>query len=217
MTKDEFWILDAVKISGDTIEMLSPENCESAFNKESHLMSIPQIEHTLIKLFDARLIKARYLSESKTELLETLNAHEIKEALSGNLKIYYFLTEKGGRAWEEYAKPDWDLYIDEFFDSDNSTVRITSANEELISELLHIEYCFPSVNSCILLETVIWETITSWQATYWKQLPFGKRVSFKLIDSNIRAHLSDREIALRDKEFFEWNRKKNCWYNRMLM
>jgi hypothetical protein len=214
MLEEEFWILDGVKLCGDTIEMLASENCESAFNKKKHNMSLEKIEEILLSLFNSGLIKARYLYDDRAGFVDSLTSHEIKQALLGNLKIYYFLTEKGGKTWEEYVKPDWSKYIDEYFDPDNSIVKITSANVMLINELLRIEYQFPPDNhlsSCILSETVEWEMIYPWQATYWKYLPSGLQISFKVTDSEIHYYLSDQEIAMRDIQLLEWFSKKKSW------
>lgn len=214
MPEEEFWILDGVKLSGDTIEMLAPENCELAFNKENHNMSLEKIEEILINLFNSELIKARYLYDDKVVFVDKLTSYEIKQALLGNLKIYYFLTEKGGKTWEDYVKPDWNKFIEDHFESRDSIVRITATNVYFINELLRIEYQFPPTNfpsSCILSETVKWEMITPWQATYWKQLPFGMQISFKLINPNTHSRHSDKEIFIRDMQLFEWRKKKNSW------
>ena len=112
---------------------------------------------------------------------------------------YYGLTQEGGAQWEAFAAPDWEKYIAGGSQPDEGEYEMwelicgdknwRSADKdwpEPVQNWLE-EYiesmCFYDQKE-VILESVEWDYVTPWQATYWKQLDGGDRVRFRCRDKS---------------------------------
>ena len=116
--------------------------------------------------------------ESKPPRTEPIDVRKI---------TYYGLTREGGAQWEAFAAPDWQKYIARSFQSEDEE------GEYEIWELIcgdknwleaYIEsMCFYRQME-VILESVEWDYVTPWQATYWKRLNGGHRVRCRCRDKS---------------------------------
>lgn len=105
-------------------------------------------------------------------------------------RLYYGLSERGGQHWESLARPDWDRFVDRWegeagaFDesmpdddpsADRRQRQMTSSNRLLLEEHLRRDQ---ETYRIVDPETIRWETLTPWDATYWKRLPQAYRVTY---------------------------------------
>ncbi|RKU33024.1 hypothetical protein C6496_22890 [Candidatus Poribacteria bacterium] len=128
--------------------------------------------------------------ESKPPRIEPVDVRKI---------TYYGLTQEGGAQWEAFAAPDWQKYIAGGSQPDESEYEVwelicgdknwRGADKdwpEPVQNWLE-EYiesmCFYSQME-VILESVEWDYVTPWQATYWKQLDGGDRVRFRCRDKS---------------------------------
>lgn len=212
LTRGEYWILEAVVTFQFSLSLLVNEEIEMHLNKESHGLDRKPLVEILERLFAAGLIEAH--KESDLDNTYSLNSDQIDIALNVNSKIenynngvYYGLTAKGGRVWEIFAKPDWNNFIDESSTTSDDYDETGIWESEIICavrEKVEDYFNTPDTEEEIILETVIWDEIKPWQATYWKQLPIGYRVHYK--------------YKAKDYTNYDWVRnksEKNQFYNRI--
>ena len=116
--------------------------------------------------------------ESKPPRTEPIDVRKI---------TYYGLTREGGAQWEAFAAPDWQKYIAGSFQPEDEE------GEYEMWELIcgdknwleaYIEsMCFYNQQE-LILESVEWDYVTPWQATYWKRLNGGHRVRCRCRDKS---------------------------------
>lgn len=199
LTRGEYWILESVVEFQLPLGVLVNKEIELALNKESHGLDRKSLVKTLERLFAEGLITVH-----KDDNTFSLNAKQINNALNENHKIenydewlYYGLTAKGGKVWEAFAKPDWNNFIDasSTTSDDYDETRICEA-EIICAVKEHVEDYFntPDIEEELISESDIWDELTPWQATYWKQLSTGYRVRYK--------------YKAKDDLSFMWNRTK---------
>ncbi len=123
---------------------------------------------------------------------------------------YYGLTQEGGAQWEAFAAPDWRKYIAASFqlaDDGESEMwelicgdkdwRKTDRTEDedwdktedwpdsvpnWLEEYIE-PMCFYNQKE-LVLASIVWDSVTPWQATYWKQLDSGHSVRFRCRDKS---------------------------------
>lgn len=180
-TRGEYWLLAAVAELALPICWLDWTDLEEALNKTGHGMSRSLLIETMRKFFKKGFIIANRFGnwdeyfELLPEQIETaLNEKQDKK------EHYYRLTEKGGMYWEAFARPNWDFYISAGYelpdDNDIWVGELICANknhlETYIQSLRYHEYD-------IVEDTIQWDALNPWNATYWKELPIGHRIRFK--------------------------------------
>ena len=111
----------------------------------------------------------------------------------------YGLTQKGGAQWEAFAAPDWEKYIAESFQPEDAEGEYEmwelicgdknwryadkdclDPPQNWLEEYIE-SMCFYNQKE-VILESVEWDYVTPWQATYWKRLSGGDRVRFRCRD-----------------------------------
>ena len=112
----------------------------------------------------------------------------------------YGLTQEGGAQWEAFAAPDWEKYIAESFQPDEEAEYeiwelicgdknwryadkdCPDPRQNWLEEYIE-SMCFYNEKE-VISESVEWDYVTPWQATYWKQLNGGHRVRFRCRDKS---------------------------------
>lgn len=98
--------------------------------------------------------------------------------------LTYWLTPSGAEAWEQFARPDWDRYIDESYPSEDSSGRprktglVTSARRECVEDFLRQAHHLGFV---VDHDTVHWTEIRPFEVRYWKSLPVGHQAEFAIL------------------------------------
>lgn len=96
----------------------------------------------------------------------------------------YGFTPAGATVWEQFARPDWDRYIDESYPSEDSSGRpqemgvVTSARRDCVEAFLREAHHLGVV---IDHDTVRWTEIRPFEVRYWKSLPMGHRAEFVVL------------------------------------
>ena len=91
----------------------------------------------------------------------------------------YGLTQEGGAQWEAFAAPDWQKYIagssrPEDEEGGYEMWELMCGDKNWLEAYME-SMCFYQQME-VILESVEWDYVTPWQATYWKRLDGGHRV-----------------------------------------
>ena len=116
-------------------------------------------------------------------------------------RVYYWLTTRGGAAWESFARPEWSLFIDHGFDEGEDGMRTTTVTT---CDWKQLDRYLESVAREEAIEpgTMTLAELRPWQATYWKTLPFGLQCTFKSTERRLVDH-PRRSWQLRER-WCEW-------------
>jgi hypothetical protein len=195
MNKGQCWILNALVKGGCLLSLIDPDNIDWHFSP-SHGLNRSQLIDALDSLFQSGdLIAERCLDGSEEVFVPTISEIAIILA-SRETNVSLFLTPKGGGHWEEFSDPDWDRYIGAEWGNDDWW-GASSADRRLVVRYLDA----PEVQARIMPGTVVWDEPSPFQATYWKTLPFGCRVRFRLLP------------ASEDGECHPWPNSDEGWYS----
>jgi len=187
LSRGEYWVLETAAEGQWPIDYLFSDDVEIALNKTTHGLAEAELFevlfslHTQNKIFFyqyKKIIRKPHINFLSDYLKLKLPPTEKKK------RIYYGLTELRGKAWEEFARPNWDSYISalyEFPDQEDGfqLAEIICANKLLLERYISsIEFH----DMDIMKETKINDILEPWDATYWKTLPVGYRTRFKCKD-----------------------------------
>ena len=206
LTRGEYWLLESVAEFKIPLRYFNWEDLEIDLNKPSHGMDRPLLINTLQKLYSEGLIFAGQRGENGDKFTFTKEQLEaaFKEKLSKDCH-YYGLTKKGGQYWEAFASPNWDYYIEEGFEP------LEEVNYEL-GELIcsvksNLDNFFKSLcyyNYDVEKESIQWDILEPWEATYWKELPMGYRVRFKCSEKEINPLHKPIEPSWYYNKWYRW-------------
>ena len=193
-TRGEYWLLETVVESLFPVSGLIDDDFEVSLNKKGHGLTRAALIETLHRLISSGLIYA----ESEVNGLILTDQH-IERALNEpwidpKTITYYGLTQEGGAQWEAFAAPDWRCYID-------AISRVPDDSENVPDGYVVWEMICPSKGSLesyfnsmymyghceVILESVVWDYIAPWDATYWKQLDGAHRVRFQDPDNAVKS------------------------------
>lgn len=179
-TRGEYWLLEAVVESALPICWLDWAEIEEALNKSTHGMDRSLLIETMYKLFTEGLITAHRFSKWDETFILSLN--EIEAALNekhNNKEWFYRLTKKGGALWEAFARPKWELFVDnEYGLPENNDIwagKIVCSNKEHLKGYFN-SLCYHDYE--VDDNTIQRDRLEPWQATYWKLLPVGFQIKF---------------------------------------
>jgi hypothetical protein len=82
------------------------------------------------------------------------------------------MTARGGARWEAMAKPDWSRFLDELTGIDPDEVEVSGPDRDRLASHLR-QYTL----SALVPGSERWEELIPWEATYWKTMPRGYRVT----------------------------------------
>lgn len=217
MKKIEYWIIDLAMgnpISIDFIEsrmnrvnnifekISLDETVEILYKlfQEGLLLAITQMDLNLFnpRLLDDLLVRSFIPSHdeiksvfSSLSIMKTIDDEEVADQVFNQNSVSFFLTEKGGKAWESFFPSDWNYFCrrntmpwEKSFQSLNHKASnretIWGSDKNIIKKLIDFNsflhypdfLCYPAQGS----ET--WETSTPWYPVYWKSLPIGYGVNY---------------------------------------
>lgn len=183
-TRGEYWLLETVADSRFPVCALTRSDLELYLNKKGHGLTRATLVETFYRLLSLGLIYAENESigfistEEQIELV--LDEPRGVGFYNPKLHTYYGLTQVGGAQWEAFAAPDWQKFIDggHLFSDEyvDGIWELICADKEWLKR--YIESLFYGGPKEVNLESVQWDYIAPWQATYWKQLDGGHRVRF---------------------------------------
>ena len=189
-TRGEYWLLE--NVVEDAFAICALIRRESKFfGRKWHGLTRPSLVESLHRLLASGLIYAKneatgFISTSE-EIERALNEPKSRGYAPFDKKkpTSYGLTQEGGAQWEAFAAPDWQKYIEAGFhlpaDSEHRMWEVICADKERIG-FYYKSFCFHRQIE-VSLESIEWDYITPWQATYWKQLEGAYRLRFYYRDT----------------------------------
>ncbi len=197
-TRGQYWLLESAVELCLPLSILISENLDEALNKTPHGMPEALLVETLVDLFQCGLIEADGLPGKGADA----NPEQVSLALHGRFgsegTVYYGLTAEGGRQWELFARPDWNVIIGECWPPiDEGEFEAITASKHRLERFFHIAQrdVFD-----VDVSTIQWDTIRPWQATYWRELPLAHRVRCR---ARIRDDNTLRELAAM-RSWYAW-------------
>jgi hypothetical protein len=182
LSRGEYWLLESAVEGMPPLRWLVAPQLEQIFNKTGHRLGRGALVDTMERLVVADLLCAHRANGGNFAPTRA----EIEAALDESpdppraVETHYGLTAAGGAAWESFAAPDWNRYIDSGCDEQHRYDATCADRKRLLRYLaaLRREGTFQE-------ESLVWDEVAPWQATYWKQLPRGHRVRFVCIDARL--------------------------------
>ena len=157
-----------------------------------------------------------YNREESTQKIDlttgiALTMSEIQANLMGKLEVKCYLTPQGGANWETIARPNWQQYLKWSCAPGSTESTIISQDREAISQLLQFSPYLDGRQP--IPETVIWELLEPWSATYWKTLPHASKVSYQIqaVGNSVRA---SPEFSEESEKAYKWYGEILEWYNK---
>lgn len=100
--------------------------------------------------------------------------HSSSDRPQSNL-LTYRLSPAGGEVWANYAGVDWSKFYNSWYDSGRNEFRLSASGRRAIELALQLR----TISPVPVPKTERWEILGPWQATYWKILPAGHRISYR--------------------------------------
>jgi hypothetical protein len=207
MDRYDRWIVEVAVTLRQPLRTLlqPPEKVLHWFNRAHHGRSPREIVVLLRRLLVDGLIALSpghdgVLRDDEEELRRLIDVEDRGPFFRST---YYGLTPEGGAAWEAIAHPDWNRYIYESSGTDDTEV--ICADEARLERYAFSP--FHQHNQKTVPGTVSRDRLEPWDATYWKQLPFGHRIRYRYESTEEPCDLTD----VRSLEFF---RDADHWFSR---
>ena len=193
-TRGEYWLLDNVVEAEFAICKLTDNRNTSVepgfFDEKGHGLTHALLLEALHRLLASGLIYAKNEGDGSISTAEGIE-RALNETISRNYApfdmgkpTFYGLTQKGGAQWEAFTVPRWQKYIAADFhwpdDSKKAMWEVICADKNWIGRYYE-SFCFHRQIE-VSLESIEWEYIAPWQATYWKQLEGAYRLRFHYQD-----------------------------------
>lgn len=195
LTRGEFWLLNAVVEYCVPISWLKRGSPGGKWNLLSdHDLEREALVQTLVRMAEHGWITGhRSLSPVPGQKYEDarplpMSREHIERALDepdrygerGWWRAYLELTPAGGAVWEAFASPRWERYLDECAELpegyDEETHRsICGVSRQRIERFMRLR---EKHGEFIHWGSCQWDILSPWQATHWKTLPVGYRVTY---------------------------------------
>jgi hypothetical protein len=174
-------------------ELISPGAAEN-LNREPLGIDRETLVNTLVYLCEAGLLILHDCSES-----------EIKKCISENEQIIVSITNKGGEKWESVFKPNWNNYTNvacQLLDAEpNVKVELECGNKAIIKNMLL------DIGENLIIKPIgEISKIQPWRPVYWKTIPEGYSVSFKMLEDYVDLL---GEFRSKTKWKHEWKNSNN--------
>lgn len=220
-SRSEYWLINRCVDSTYPVGLILDPKLPSFLNVRRHGMSRAEVLAALKELLARGLIRLSRRRDSDASL--ELSDAELDAALDESLpdpdspaRANYFtdsvefgLTSAGGAAWEEFAAPNWNSYIQHFTLAEGHDEATCYSRARLEGFLRSFGAAFGAIDP----SSVHWTTVGSWQPTYWKTLPSGFRVDFRFtpqerITSDLielrRRQLAEAGFSHERDDFYDW-------------
>lgn len=219
-TDGEYWLLTVVCEHWLFLHALSKPERDIGLNLSSPDLWGDQLIDTLHHLFQRGDVIAQQMGEGPGNWLDEVGSpfvpsrSQIEAAVGGRLSLVYGLTPQGAARWELVANPQWDRYFVDSWGYDPDQGEIIASDPELVERLLTASpYIWKDDQP--IEKTVSWETVQPWQATYWKLLPTGHRLTFDFRRTAPDPQSKrDANSLVTEARFHGWWSAINAWYIR---
>jgi hypothetical protein len=186
-SRPEYWLVESVVDFQYPVGLILDPKLPSVLNRRRHGMSRAEVFEALKELLSRGLIHLSRRCDSESSL--QLSDAELDAALDESLpdpysparasyydvSVEFGLTAAGGAAWEEFAAPDWNKYIQHFGFEEGHDEATCCCRDRLEEFLRSYAAAFGAIDP----SSVRWTAIVVWEATYWKSLPCAFQVDFR--------------------------------------
>lgn len=206
-TRAEYWILETAVDCYWPLRCLSlPDRSLAEFcNKAGHGLERLALIETLDGLFGRGLVAAQRGEGPDLQLGRDEIVGALDEPRDVAQNTYYGLTMRGGSEWEAFACPNWNRYVLHDLDYEGGSGALTCGDRKWLE--VYIER-FSDGFRQVCWESLRWEEVGSWEATYWKSLPQGYRVHLRFSPESVPPYGDARA----DLAFIGYCSLRDNWY-----
>jgi hypothetical protein len=204
ISRAKYWLFDLVCVGTFPIHILIIDDLTLVVNKQTeHGLTYEELVDTLYSLFEEGMLIADLFHDSSNFPIEiNPTRQDIENALARKMKIQYGLTPLGGKQWENFYKPNWNLYI--YCCCHRDSIVLKACHRHILEKYLNL---LPySSQKEVVSGSEVWEPLVPWQATYWKTLPSGWQVACKTRETD--EYLGQ----IVPTEYQEWLDQIYNWY-----
>jgi hypothetical protein len=215
MEKIAYWFLDAVVEARLPVRTLVIPNLAEALNRPSHnldpqslcaiLLDLVQQDYLVMYQRDPHEDKETPFIPSRRDLEEELDSPQSHR----RTYLVYGLSALGGAQWETLSSPRWDRFISASYGVDPYDAQIIAQDRQLVQRYFELQQYISSTLGAIIPESLQWDTLQPWEATYWKTLPKAYRLRFYY-------YPYEEETEVRKTPTWAWEQfSQMCqWYER---
>jgi hypothetical protein len=184
MDKALYWFFDAVVEYKLPIQILAASNLAEVLNRPSHGLDPKSISTLLLQLVQQDYLVIYHcnpLGPSEVPFIPSLRdlEEELDTPKSTNQEyLAYGLSPLGGAQWEILSSPRWDRFISTSYATDPYEAEIIAQDRQLVQRYFEVQHYTSSSVGVVIPESMQWDTLHPWQATYWKTLPYAYRLRF---------------------------------------
>jgi hypothetical protein len=219
LTRGEYWLLtQAVRYKLPLSILSLPEGppwdvntIDMALNCQGHGMGFDQLVRTLHKLFERNWITLQPghdKPEPRVWEAATIRA-ELSKHQAHHCSAYYGLTAEGGQAWEQFARPQWQQFIEhEYGDEIDASGMLGRDEDPQHWRSMHVITAQPGqlgqymravrAEYEIAADSEQLDALGDWRPVYWKSPTHAVRCRFRCREKP----LGDDEYWLRPTETF---------------
>lgn len=170
-----------------------PSENRWTFSPPPHNLADNQLADRLLRLLALGLLFSQINGQvlpkpTRSELLDYIRM-DIQSRPRFQDCFFIGLTPRGGDLWEGHFSPDWSkYYCGVGFDYDEeSDLPIPPSFRLEAREEDFLRYVFEAYLKTRVPKpgTVKWERLEPWHVTYWKDLPYGYRVEFEVLEEHL--------------------------------
>ena len=215
MEKAAYWFLDAVVEYKLPVRILVAQNLAEVLNRPSHnldhqslcalLLQLIQEDYLMIYQYHPRQGREIPFIPSLRDLQEELDTAESDR----QAYLSYGLSSLGGAQWEMLSSPRWDRFISASYGVDPYEAEIIAQDRQLVQRYFELQHYISSAVGAIIPESLQWDSLAPWQATYWKTLPQARRLRFSYY-----PYTEDREAPITPTWAWEQFCQMCEWYQR---
>lgn len=177
MEPSDYWMLDSAREGWYPLNWLVSPDIELAYNRPTHGLTYDALVAVLEQLFQRGELAAELIEQPVVRSPIQPTRAEIEAALAGTIMIDYGLSAVGAARWEAVSQPDWSHYLYGAYTIDPDEGEMIAQDRAVVATYLSY---LPYISDTIVEpDSLTWDVLQPWHATYWKILPIGHRVRFR--------------------------------------
>lgn len=176
----ERWVLEYVvetRYPVDWFGVATDSEFKRLTNGELAGLQVDELREALVRLASAGMVEVGNSTASGWHAVPSLDEPALRAAITGSSPLTFGLTPLGGNRWESLAHPDWGRYVRARY-ARSLGGEVIAQDRDLAESWIRWHQFYPPGFVAVPGSLVAGE-IVPWQATYWKNLPCGWRITFQ--------------------------------------